>query len=67
MFNTQLIKQNSLRVYHLMKGMYRYTFNELEKISSLTSTELCFALLELQRQGRLIYGKTDAGIYYERA
>lgn len=66
MFNTQLVKQNSLRVYHRMKEMYRYTFSELEKLSSLTSTELCLALLELQRQGRLIHGRTDEGIYYER-
>ncbi|MCI5580828.1 MAG: hypothetical protein MR387_05900 [Phocaeicola plebeius] len=66
MFNTQLIQQNSLRVYHRMKEMYRYTFNELEKISALTSTELCLALLELQRQGRLAYGKDDNGVYYRR-
>ena len=66
MYNTQLVKQNSLRVYHRMKEMYRYTFSELEKLSSLTSTELCLALLELQREGMLAYGKDDNGVYYRR-
>ncbi len=29
MFNMEIIKQNSRRVYDLMKQMYRYTFKEL--------------------------------------
>lgn len=57
MFNMEIIKQNSRRVYDLMKQMYRYTFKELEQVTSLDSTDLCLALIELQREGRLEYGK----------
>ena len=53
MFNMEIIKQNSRRVYDLMKQMYRYTFKELEQATSLDSTDLCLALIELQREGRL--------------
>ena len=67
MFNLEIIKQNSRRVYNLMKQMYRYTFKELEQVTSLDSTDLCLALIELQREGRLEYGKSEAGIYYARA
>lgn len=67
MFNMEIIKQNSRRVYDLMKQMYRYTFKELEQVTSLDSTDLCLALIELQREGRLEYGKSETGIYYTRA
>lgn len=66
MFNMEIIKQNSKKVYDLMKQMYRYTFKELELITSLNSTELCLALIELQREGKLEYGKGETGIYYAR-
>lgn len=42
MFNMEIIKQNSRRVYDLMKQMYRYTFKELEQATSLDSTEFMF-------------------------
>lgn len=67
MFNMETIKQNSQRVYNLMKRMYRYTFKELEQTTSLESTDLCLALIQLQREGRLEYGKSEEGIYYARA
>lgn len=67
MFNMEIIKQNSRRVYDLMKQMYCYTFKELEQATSLEDTELCLALIELQREGRLEYGKNKDGIYYARA
>ena len=35
--------------------------------ASLDSTDLCLALIELQREGRLEYGKNETGIYYARA
>ena len=67
MFNIEIIKQNSRRVYDLMKQMYRYTFKELEQVTSLDCTDLCLALIELQREGRLEYRKNETGIYYVRA
>ena len=67
MFNREIIKQNSQRVYDLMKQMCRYTFKELEQATSLEGTELCLALIELQREGRLEYGKNEDGSYYARA
>ena len=66
MFNTEIIKKNSRMVYDLMKRAYRYTFKELEQVTSLDGTELFLALLQLQREGRLEYGKTDEGVYYAR-
>lgn len=50
MFNMEIIKQNSRRVYDLMKQMHRYTFKELEQVTFLDSTDLCLALIELQRE-----------------
>ena len=66
MFSTEIIKKNSRMVYDLMKRAYRYNFKELEQVTSLDGTELCLALLQLQREGRLEYGKTDEGVYYTR-
>ncbi|MGN0232985.1 MAG: hypothetical protein ACI4B5_01010 [Bacteroidaceae bacterium] len=63
----EIIKKNSLRVYGLMKQMCRYTFQELEQATSMESTDLCLALTELLREGRLERGRCENGIYYERA
>lgn len=40
MFNMEIIKQDSQRVYDLMKQKCRYTFKEPEQAVSLGSTEL---------------------------
>lgn len=64
MFNMEIIKENSRQVYDLMKQMCHYTFKELEQVTFLESTELCLALIELRREGKLEYGKNEIGVYY---
>ncbi|WP_294589908.1 hypothetical protein [uncultured Bacteroides sp.] len=66
MFNMEIIKENSRKVYDLMKQMCHYTFKELEQVTFLESTELCLALIELRREGKLEYGKNEIGVYYVR-
>ncbi|MDB0716762.1 hypothetical protein PL498_05705 [Bacteroides xylanisolvens] len=66
MFNMEIIKENSRQVYDLMKQMCHYTFKELEQVTFLESTELCLALIELRREGKLEYGKNEIGVYYVR-
>ena len=62
----EIIKENSRQVYDLMKQMCHYTFKELEQVTFLESTELCLALIELRREGKLEYGKNEIGVYYVR-
>lgn len=66
MFNMEIIKENSRQMYDLMKQMCHYTFKELEQVTFLESTELCLALIELRREGKLEYGKNEIGVYYVR-
>lgn len=66
MFNMEIIKENSRQVYDLMKQICHYTFKELEQVTFLESTELCLALIELRREGKLEYGKNEIGVYYVR-
>ncbi|MCM0221108.1 hypothetical protein J8L06_20830 [Bacteroides fragilis] len=66
MFNMEIIKENSRQVYDLMKQMCHYTFKELEQVTFLESTELCLALIELRREGKLEYEKNEIGVYYVR-
>ncbi|MCM0269396.1 hypothetical protein [Bacteroides fragilis] len=62
----EIIKENSRQVYDLMKQMCHYTFKELEQVTFLESTELCLALIELRREGKLEYEKNEIGVYYVR-
>ena len=67
MFNMEVIKRNSRRVYTLMDWMYRYTFDEIERATKLECTDLCMALIELQKEGRIACHKDDSGVYYTRS
>ncbi len=62
--NKQIIKQNSAKVFSVMKRMCRYSFQELQCCTQLGTTELCLALLQLLQE-RLIEQDRDArGVYY---
>ena len=62
--NKQIIKQNSAKVFSVMKRMCRYSFQELQCCTQLGTTELCLALLQLLQE-RLIGQDRDArGVYY---
>ena len=62
--NKQIIKQNSAKMFSVMKRMCRYSFQELQCCTQLGTTELCLALLQLLQE-RLIEQDRDArGVYY---
>ena len=57
------IRENS--TFHgKMKGMYRYTFSELQRLTNLGSTELCLALIQLLREEKITQDRGPQGICY---
>ncbi|MCM1313178.1 MAG: hypothetical protein NC206_09105 [Bacteroides sp.] len=63
-FDMELVRKNSRKVYAAMACMCRYSFEELEKLTSLGCTELCLALSLLLREGRIEQGRDADGIRY---
>ena len=47
MMNFEIIKENSKAVYQVIRQAYSCTFNELQRLTRLSSTDLCLALAQL--------------------
>jgi len=62
--NKRIIKKNSKKVFYIMKRMYHYSFNELQKSTLLENTELCLALIQLLQEDKIIQYRDESGIYY---
>ena len=62
--NKQIIKQNSVKVFNVMKRMCRYSFQELQRCTQLGTTELCLALLQLLQEKLIEQDRDARGIYY---
>ena len=62
--NKQIIKQNSVKVFNVMKRMCRYSFQELQCCTQLGTTELCLALLQLLQEKLIEQDRDAKGIYY---
>lgn len=60
----EAIKKNSTILYSRMKRMYHYTFEELDRLLNLGSTELCLALIQLLQERKIEQCKDAAGIRY---
>lgn len=58
------IRKNSRFLYGKMKRMYRYSFNELQRLTNFESTELCLALIQLLQEDKITQEKGPEGIYY---
>lgn len=58
------IRRNSVVLYGKMKRMYRYTFDELEKLVNLGSTELCLALIQLLQEDKITQNRGPEGVCY---
>lgn len=58
------IRKNSVVLYGKMKKMYRYTFDELQRLANLGSTELCLALIQLLREDKITQDRGPQGICY---
>ena len=58
------IRKNSRFLYGKMKRMYRYSFNELQRLTNFESTELCLALIQLLQEDKITQEKRPEGIYY---
>lgn len=64
MLDMEIVRKNSRKVYDAMVYMYRYSFDELEKLTCLGCTELCLALSLLMREGWIEQGRDVDGIRY---
>ena len=62
--NKQIIKQNSVKVFNVMKRMCRYSFQDLQCCTQLGTTELCLALLQLLQEKLIEQDRDARGIYY---
>lgn len=58
------IRKNSLLLYSKMKTMCSYTFEELQKLVNLGSTELCLALMQLLQEDKISQQRSKEGISY---
>lgn len=67
MMNFERIKENSKAVYLVIHRAYSCTFNELQRLTSLSSTDLCLALAQLLHDSKIEQGKNNEGVYYQLA
>lgn len=66
-FNIQFIKGNSRKVYDILLRYTRCTFDELQRLCNLASTDLCMALVQLLRENKIEQVSEKQGIYYRLA
>lgn len=66
-FNIQAIKSNSRKVYDILLRYTRCTFDELENLCHLASTDLCMALLQLIREKKIEQVSENQEVYYRLA
>ncbi len=65
--NLQFIKKNSMQVYEILMHYTRCTFEQLEKLCNLTSTDLCLALAQLMREHKVEQFSEQRAVYYRPA
>ncbi len=65
--NLQFIKKNSMQVYGILIRYTRCTFEQLEKLCNLTSTDLCLALAQLMREKKIEQFSECHAVYYRPA
>ncbi len=58
------IRRNSVLLYSKMRSMYRYTFDELEKLVNFGSVELCLALMQLLQENKITQDRGSGGVCY---
>jgi len=63
-FDKSIIRHNSIKIYHLMKEMYQYSFDDLQGETKLNDTDLCLALGQLMQEGKLRQVRNSSGIFY---
>ena len=63
--NLNLIKTNSRQVYNILLHYYtRCTFNQLQKLCNLASTDLCLALAQLMKENKIEQVSERQVVYY---
>ncbi len=66
-FNIQFIKTNSRKVYDILLRYTRCTFNELQRLCGMESTDLCMALVQLIKENKIEQVSEKQGVYYRLA
>ena len=62
--NFQFIKSNSKKVYDILRHYTRCTFDQLQRLCNLASTDLCFALAQLMKEHKIEQFSDRQVVYY---
>ncbi|WP_300725015.1 hypothetical protein [uncultured Bacteroides sp.] len=52
------------KVYSSMKRIGRYSFSELQRLTELTNTDLCLALIHLIAENKVEQNVNENGVFY---
>lgn len=62
--NLQFIRKNSLQVYDILRRCTRCTYDQLQRVCNLASTDLCLALAQLLREHKIEQFSEQRVVYY---
>lgn len=59
-----VLRQYSERVYNVLLSLFESTFRELQQVCLLDDTDLCFALMLLMKENKIVPKAKNGKIYY---
>ncbi|MBP3553596.1 MAG: hypothetical protein J6K05_10605 [Bacteroidaceae bacterium] len=62
--NLKTIIEDSNRIYGQLSQGIKYLYDELQEITRMDDTQLCLAICQLLRDGRICRSQEDNLIYY---
>ncbi len=64
MMTMNKILEDSNRIYAQLSGGIKYLFHELQELTHMSDTQLCLAICQLLRDGRICRRQEEDLIYY---
>lgn len=61
--NLKAIIEDSNRIYEMLSNEIKYLYHELQELTSMDDTQLCLAICQLIRDGRICQ-QTEANLIY---
>lgn len=62
--NLKTIIEDSNRIYELLSHGIKYLYYELQELTCMDDTQLCLAICQLLRDGRICRQQEDNLVYY---
>jgi len=62
--NLKTIMEDSNRIYGQLSNGIKYLYHELQELTNMGDTQLCLAICQLIRDGRLYQHQEDNLVYY---